>query len=219
VTTIVCFGDSNTWGCEPRTDLSLPPARYPRGDRWPDVLAAHLGDGTNVIPEGLNGRTTCFDDPVEGEDRNGRRSLLPCLETHHPVDLLIIMLGVNDLKVRFAATAPTIAAGAASLAATAAASGFGPPGRPPEVLLIAPPPTRVGEVDRYLGHFAGADERSAGFAESFRATARLAGVHFLDAGAHIRSSERDGIHLEADAHHRLGAAVAGWISATLDLER
>ena len=217
--TIVCFGDSNTWGCQPRTDLGLPPERHPRGDRWPDVLAAHFGDGISVIPEGLNGRTTCFDDPIEGEDRNGRRSLLPCLETHHPVDLVIIMLGVNDLKVRFAATAPTIAAGAASLAATAAASGFGPPGRSPEVLLIAPPPTRVGEMDRYLGHFAGADERSAGFAESFRAAAGLAGVHFLDAGTHIRSSERDGIHLEADAHHRLGTAIAAWISATLDLER
>ena len=219
MTTIVCFGDSNTWGCEPRTDLSLPPARHPRGDRWPDVLAAHLGAGISVVAEGLNGRTTCFDDPIEGDDRNGRRSLLPCLETHHPVDLLIIMLGVNDLKVRFAATAPTIAAGAASLAATAAASSFGSGGRPPEVLLIAPPPTRVGEVDRYLGHFAGADERSAGFAESFRAAAGLAGVHFLDAGAHIRSSKRDGIHLEAEAHHRLGAAIAEWISATLDVER
>ena len=219
MTTIVCFGDSNTWGCVPRTDLSLPPQRHPRGDRWPDVLAAHLGDGVSVIPEGLNGRTTCFDDPIEGDDRNGRRSLIPCLETHHPIDLLIIMLGVNDLKARFAATAPTIAAGAAALAATAAASSFGPAGRPPEVLLVAPPPTRVGKVDRYLGHFAGADERSASFSGSFRTAARLAGVHFLDAGVHIQSSERDGIHLEAGAHHRLGTAIAEWLSATLDLER
>ena len=173
----------------------------------------------SVISEGLNSRTTCFDDPIEGEDRNGRRSLIPCLETHHPIDLAIIMLGVNDLKVRFAATAPTIAAGAAALAATAAASNFGPGGRSPEVLLVAPPPTRVGDRGRYLGHFAGADERSATFAESFRASAELVGVHFLDAGAHIESSKRDGLHLEAEAHHRLGTAIAEWILATLELER
>ena len=214
---IVCFGDSNTWGCMPRTDAAVPPQRYEPEDRWPGVLADELRPGVTVISEGLNSRTTCFDDPIEGEDRNGRRALIPCIETHHPVDLVVIYLGVNDLKVRFALDAVTIAASAVTLAATAAASPFGPSGGHPEVLLVVPPPTCIGAKTTYLGHFAGADETSSRFGECFRAAGDLAGIRLLDASAHIESSPVDGIHLEREAHHALGRAVADWVRANMDL--
>ncbi len=89
--TIVCFGDSNTWGFAP-----ISKARYDRDTRWPGVLRNALGGGYLVIEEGQNGRTTVWDDPIEA-NKNGATYLLPCLESHKPLDLLIIKLGTNDL--------------------------------------------------------------------------------------------------------------------------
>ena len=93
--TILCYGDSNTWGYNPATT-----ERSSRDERWTGILRRELDDGYLVIEEGLNGRTTVWDDPIEGY-KNGKEYLIPCLETHKPLDLVIIMLGTNDLKVRF----------------------------------------------------------------------------------------------------------------------
>jgi lysophospholipase L1-like esterase len=110
VKTVLCFGDSNTWGCMPLTGPE-PPRRYGPSRRWPGVLRRELGDGHWVVEEGLNGRTTVWDDALEPH-RNGRDLLLPSLLTHQPVDLVIVMLGTNDLKRRFGLGARDIAAGA-----------------------------------------------------------------------------------------------------------
>jgi lysophospholipase L1-like esterase len=91
VRTILCYGDSNTWGYNPSTG-----GRYARDERWPGVLRTELGEGYLVIEEGLNGRTTVWDDPIEGY-KNGSTYLIPCLETHKPIDLVIILLGTNYL--------------------------------------------------------------------------------------------------------------------------
>lgn len=97
--TIVCYGDSNTWGYDPVTMDRLPITQ-----RWTGVLAQELGAGYRVIEEGLNGRTTVWDDPIEGY-KNGKEYLIPCLETHRPIDLITILLGTNDLKMRFSVSA------------------------------------------------------------------------------------------------------------------
>jgi len=89
---ILCFGDSNTWGWNP-----IDKQRYSKNERWPGVVAKFLGEGFEIIEEGLNGRTTVWDDPVEG-NKNGKEHLPIMLETHRPIDLLILMLGTNDLK-------------------------------------------------------------------------------------------------------------------------
>ena len=103
--TIVCFGDSNTYGRDPVTR-----GRLDKKTRWPGVLQNTLGEEYEVIEEGLNGRTTVWDDPVRGgPKRNGSLYLLPCLESHTPIDLLVIMLGTNDLKARFSVTPYDIA--------------------------------------------------------------------------------------------------------------
>ena len=102
---ILCYGDSNTWGYNPHTEL-----RYPRAVRWTGVLQRGLGPAYHVIEEGLNGRTTVWDDPIEGY-KSGKEYLVPCLETHKPMDLVVIMLGTNDLKHRFSLTAFDIATG------------------------------------------------------------------------------------------------------------
>lgn len=108
--TVLCYGDSNTWGFDPATRT-----RYPPRVRWTGVLAEQLGGDVRVIEEGLNGRTTRWDDPIE-PSRNGLTYLRPCVESHQPLDLIIVMLGTNDLERRFDLSAADIAQSAAGLA-------------------------------------------------------------------------------------------------------
>ncbi|MBA2511141.1 MAG: SGNH/GDSL hydrolase family protein [Rubrobacteraceae bacterium] len=199
--TVLCYGDSNTWGSDPETG-----ERFASHVRWPGVLARELGDGFRVIEEGLPGRTTVRDDPIEGAHKNGRTYLRACLESHKPLDLVTVMLGTNDLKARFAASASDIAQGAASLAEMVLMSGCGPEGGAPVVLLIAPPP--VGRLTDLAEMFEGSEEKSERFAVHYGRFAEQNGCGFLDAGAVIASSDVDGIHLEEDEHRKLGEAVA-----------
>lgn len=198
--TILCYGDSNTWGWNPTTE-----DRYPRDERWPGVLRQELGEGFLIIEEGLNGRTTVWDDPIEGY-RNGREYLIPCLETHKPLDLVIIMLGTNDLKMRFSVPACDIASGAGVLADIVLRSETGPQGKAPQVLLIAPPP--VSTMTEFAEMFTGAESKSRRFSECYRQVAEELGCPWLDASDVIVSSDLDGIHLDPSEHHKLGQAVA-----------
>ncbi len=207
--TILCYGDSNTWGYEPATG-----DRFPEDVRWPGVLARELGGGFRVIEEALNGRTTVRDDPVE-EYKNGRDYLTPCLQSHAPLDLIIVALGINDLKSRFFASASDVADGAGVLVSIAQRSGAGPDGGSPAVLLVAPPP--VGSLTELAQMFAGAEEKSRGFSRQYRRVAEKYGCRLLDAGGVVRASDRDGIHLEADEHRKLGEAVAASVKAPLGL--
>ena len=197
---IVVFGDSNTWGSDPATG-----GRLPRPQRWPSVLQRELGPDFEVIAEGLRGRTTVHDDPIEPY-RCGADALPPCLMSHAPVDLLILALGCNDLKKRFSLSAFDVAEGAARLIFLARAYGEAPDGRPPKILLIAPPP--VAKLSAYAEMFEGSAEKSRLLGERYRAVAEQEGVAFLDAGAVIRCSDLDGIHYEADQHELLGRSAA-----------
>jgi lysophospholipase L1-like esterase len=200
--TVLCYGDSNTWGYNP-----LSQDRYPLAARWVSVLARELGSDYLVIPEGLNGRTTVWPDPVEGEYKSGKTYLIPCLESHYPVDLVVLMLGTNDLKHRFGLSASDIAYGAAALVDMIQRCDFGPGGEAPEVLLVAPAPTCV-DGTMFADMFAGADEKSVDLGKHFSLMAEEYGCAFLDAGEVIASSRLDGIHLDADALPRLAAAIA-----------
>jgi lysophospholipase L1-like esterase len=212
--TILCYGDSNTWGADPATG-----GRFDRKTRWPGVLRQVLNAASPhgepaywIVEEGLCGRTTCRDDPVEGS-RNGMTHLGPILESHKPLDLVVVMLGTNDLKVRFSPTAQDIARGAQRLAIAALGSGTGPDGKAPRVLLIAPPPTA--RLSYFQEVFAGSGEISKRMGPRFRQYAAEAGCDFLDAGEVIVSSDLDGIHFEASQHRKLGEAVAAKIKAMI----
>ena len=199
--TIVCYGDSNTWGADPVTR-----GRFAPDVRWTGVLQHELGAGYRVIEEGLGGRTTIVDDPIS-PFRNGRDYLVPCLESHRPFDLVTIMLGTNDLKQRLNRSASDIAESAALLAAMARRLPVGPDGGPPLVLLMAPP--AVTKLTALAEMFTGAVEKSRRFAEHYREYAGWQpGVAFFDAGSVISSSDLDGIHFEAAEHGKLGQAVA-----------
>ncbi len=204
---VVCFGDSNTWGYD-----AVTATRYPATIRWTGVLQAELGSSYAVIEEGLNGRTTNIDDPVD-EDRNGRTHLPSRLETHAPLDLIIIMLGTNDTRARLNRTASDIAQSAALLGRTAARSVCGPGGSAPAVLLVAPPPMLV--LPGWDEMLAGAAEKSAQFGERYAWFAQRYGLRFFDAGSVITSSPVDGIHFDEPNHAVLGRALAHQVRSIL----
>jgi len=197
---ILCYGDSNTWGYDPATG-----ERFPAPVRWTGVLQRELGEEYLIIEEGLNGRTTVWDDPIEGY-KNGKSYLIPCLASLRPLDLVIIMLGTNDLKKRFSLSAYDIANGAGVLVDVVNKSAAWPGERTPAVLLVAPPP--VVALSGFAEMFEGAEAKSRGFSPHYRRVAELYGCHFLDAGDTAVSSPLDGIHLEAEGHAKLGQALA-----------
>lgn len=196
---ILCYGDSNTWGYDPsigdRLDIH---------SRWTGVLRDELGKDYYVIEEGLGGRTTVWDDPIE-EHRNGKKYLIPCLESHKPLDLVIIMLGTNDLKYRFSLAAFDIAKGAGLLVSMVQKSQSGPSCQSPEVLLITPPP--VIKITALSEMFKGSEEKSKEFSKYYKMVSDELKCRFLDAGKIIVSSELDGIHFEKEEHQKLGRAV------------
>jgi len=204
---VLCFGDSNTWGYNPRTK-----ERYSKDERWTGVLKKELGQEYEVIEEGLNGRTTVWEDPIEGY-KSGKDYLIPCLESHKPVDLVIIMLGTNDLKKRFSLSSYDIANGAGVLVDIALKSGSGPGGGSPKVLLIAPP--KVGKLTEFAEMFEGATEKSEKFSYHYRKIADEYGCEFLDASEVVTSSNIDGIHLELSEHQKLGKRVATLVKRIL----
>jgi lysophospholipase L1-like esterase len=207
--TVLVYGDSNTWGYD-----ATAQARHPFSRRWTTVLARELGSDYLVIPEGLNGRTTVWPDPVEGEYKSGKSTLYAILESHHPIDLVVLMLGTNDLKHRWGLSAWDIARGAQTLVELIQQSAFGPDLRPPQILLIAPAPTCI-EGTRFEEMFAGSDEKSQRLAHYYRLVADEFGCGFMNAGEHIVSSSVDGIHLDADELPKLGQAVAARVREML----
>jgi len=204
---ILCYGDSNTHGTcplpAPGVDL-----RHPPGDRWPDVLSAALGPGHQVISEGLPGRTTVHDDMVESGMRNGIAVLPAILHSHKPIDLMLLMLGTNDLKSRFSVSAWEIARSVEHMALAARAEGV-----VRDILLIAPPPVR--ETGSLREVFAGAEAQQKGLEGHLEMAAERLGCGFLRAGDHVTVSDEDGVHWSAAAHHDFGAVLAPLVSGRL----
>ena len=196
---ILCFGDSNTWGAIPVTN-----ERYARDVRWPGLMAAQLGAGFQVVEEGLCGRTTVWDDPIEGE-KNGLRYLPACLGSHQPLDLVIVMLGTNDLKMRFSLTALDIAKGAERLVQVIQASACGRGGQSPAIVLAVPPTIEPrGDFEEM---FLGGREKSLDLFRRYTEVAQLHGCTLFDVGQHIVVDPADGIHYSADAQRKLGMAM------------
>jgi lysophospholipase L1-like esterase len=208
---VLCFGDSNTWGFVP---VATPPSsRYPREQRWPQVMGAALGAEVTVIEEALNGRTTDLADPAQpllaGAGLDGSAYLPACLASHLPLDAVAIMLGTNDLKAQFARAPARIAQGAKRLldAARVLDGGVGTTYPNPRLLLICPPP--LGTLSPWFAEmFAGGAEKSRALPAEYAAVARAAGAAFLDAGTVIATDGVDGVHISADMQRRLGLAVA-----------
>lgn len=200
---VLCYGDSNTWGRNPITK-----GRYGFAERWPGVLQARLGQDARVYENGLNGRTTVFEDPIE-EGRNGRAGFEVSLMVNAPLDLLILMLGVNDTKNRFAKEPWDIALGMDLLIQLAQRSATGLNGDPPRILVLSP--ARMTEewgdsmhptiFSRY------SVEKCNALAPLYAQVAARRGCWYLDA-ARWATAVTDGVHLSVEGHCALGEAVA-----------
>lgn len=207
--TILCYGDSNTWGYAPDGR-----GRLPRDIRWPGALQALLGESYYIIEEGLNGRATVMDDPVE-PGRNGLTYLLPCLQTHAPLDMVVIMLGTNDVKIRFSLTARDVAIGAGKLVDAVNKSGTGPGGKAPLILLVSPAPLKELPNEIWAETFAGGKEKTEKFSRYYRQVAKEMGCLYLNGSEVFESSTTDGLHLDAEGHASLAHAVARIIRESL----
>jgi lysophospholipase L1-like esterase len=198
---ILCYGDSNTWGYDP-----VNRRRFGDRTRWTGVLQRLLGDSAVVIEEGLNGRTTVWDDPVEG-NKNGLSQLPTCLSSHAPLDLVILMLGTNDLKRRFAVTAYEVMLGVQRLVETVRKHDYSPESNVPNVLVVAPASVGVLFGD-FLGLFgAEAAAKAADMPPQLRAMADRNQCLFLDASCLVEPDPADGLHLSPAGHERLAEAV------------
>lgn len=209
--TILCYGDSNTWGAIPGPFRD----RFPIHVRWPGALFKLLRTaGYRVVEAGLCGRTTVFDDPIEGAfgvDKNGLRMFSSVLASHSPVDVVVIMLGTNDLKRRFSATPTDIALGVGALVERARLSNYGPGlNGSPDVLVICPP--AIWEVEPGYGPlFKGGREKSQSLPTAFTRMTKMLSAPILYADDFVQSDPSDGIHLSAESHGILAQEVCRWV--------
>ena len=191
---ILCYGDSNTYGLMP--DLTN---RYPRDVRWTGRLQKQLGEEYYVIEEGLGGRTTVWDDPIE-EHKNGKKYLLPCLESHKPIDLVVLLLGTNDLKERFHVSSFCIATAIENLLNAIEASASGPNFTAPKLLLVCPVPIRdVGNRDLHRMLESGY-AKSLELPEYYAQIAQRRNIPYLDPSGLVETSDSDGIHYTEQGH-------------------
>ena len=198
---ILCFGDSLTYGFDPATG-----GRFPPDSRWPDELARRTGH--TVITEALPGRTTVFDSPY-ADARSGRAMLPAILESHAPVDLVILMLGTNDLQGPLELSARHSASGLWTLIDIVNRSDG-----PPACLVVAPPP--IVEPKGFMGvFFEGREAESSALEGHYRTICEQTGTAFFAAGDVVRPSPVDGIHLDPAGQVALGSALAQRVAEML----
>jgi lysophospholipase L1-like esterase len=211
--TILCYGDSITWGTNPETGGT----RHAFADRWPNVLKAGLGDGYEVIAEGMGGRTTAFDDFLVDADRNGARLLPSIMHTHRPVDLVILMLGTNDMKPATAGNAASAMLGMRRCVEIAQHHVPRLPDYVPPKVIIVAPPHLVETTDGFFAElFAGGIAESKKLARYYAGLAIQLDCAFVDASRVAKASPIDGIHLDAANTRALGAALVPRVKELLE---
>ena len=205
--TILCFGDSNTWGYNAASG-----GRHPYDVRWTGQLQHRLDGKARVVEEGLNGRTTVFDEPFR-YGRNGSKFLATLMESHGPLDLLVIALGANDLKPIYSASGYDSALGVQRLFSIAHQSPAWRDASDQKILLVLP--TRFGELNSNTSErFAGAHEKFDLYLSEYQRVANDSGVHVLDSNEHIITCKDDGVHLDEQNHGKLAMAI---LSTVLEL--
>lgn len=202
---VLCYGDSNTHGYDGVTGN-----RFPWGVRWTSLVQEALKEEqVRIIEEGQNGRTTVWDDPIEGL-KSGLKYLIPCLESHSPLDVVVLMLGTNDIKQRFSLSASDVAAGAETLVKTIKMY-FRENREPvPEILLVSPLKIREEIVNHKVSPMFGgarAVKISGELAGYYRETAKRQGCAFLDAASVTMPGAEDSVHLDPEGHRVFAEAV------------
>lgn len=199
-TRILCYGDSNTRGSDPESD-----DRYPANVRWTGVLQNLLGNSYEIIEEGLGGRTTNISEP-EKPWKNGKTYLRPCLETHNPIDVLIITLGTNDVKNIYNKTAEEIAGGLEELILLTQKWAKDTESKLPEFVIVSPVPvdeTKWKEDDKFIG----STQKSKLLGPLYEELAKKYNYDFVDLGQYIIVDPADGVHLSAESHKKIAEVL------------
>lgn len=213
--TILAYGDSLTYGASPITGGP----RHDFVDRWPTALEAGLNGKARVVAEGLGGRTTAFDDFCANADRNGARILPTLLASHAPLDLVIIMLGTNDIKPSIHGSAQTASNGVRRLMQIVRGHFVEPGQTVPKILIVSPPHLCDGDNDDMMSHFggAGAIAESKKFAAYYRMRAQEYGAAFFDASTVAVADKADGVHLDPANTRAIGTALVPLVTDLLGL--
>ena len=210
--TILAFGDSLTFGADPH----INGGRHAYEDRWPTRLEAGLGGKARVIAEGLGGRTTVFDDFSSPADRNGARILPTLLQSHAPLDAVVIMLGTNDMKTYLCGSALGAAMGMKRLAEIVRTHPYST-GAVPQIVLVAPPHCIATEHADLDDMFRNGITESRNLAGHYQRVARETGCRFFDASTIARADPADGVHLDAANTRAIGDALAPIVKEMLGL--
>jgi lysophospholipase L1-like esterase len=208
---VLVYADSLSWGIVPNTRQRLP-----FDLRWPGVMENALnghGMRVRVIEDCLNGRRTVWDDPFK-PGRNGLVGLAQRIEIHSPLALVILMLGTNDFQSMHRHNAWHSAQGIAALVGEIRRAPIEPGMPVAPVLIVAPPPieTPRGPI---APKFEGGATKCIGLAAAYAEVAAALDCAFFDASSVTSASRVDGIHLDADQHHTLGAALAEVVGRVL----
>jgi len=208
---ILCFGDSNTWGYIPGLE-----ARYPVNLRWTGLLQQMLGANYWIIEEGLNGRTTNLEDP-DSPGKDGLQYLHPCLKTHNPIDIIILMLGTNDTKHKFKRSIYDISEGMAALLDEIKQTAWSSQGSMPQVLLLSPP-LIDDSIDLAQEEFLGAGSKSKLFHQSYQLLSKKYDKPLLNVAEWVSPSKKDGVHLEPEDHRIIAEELYPIITSMMDAE-
>src|SRR5690348_12469584 len=197
---ILCYGDSLTFGTIPGSKK-----RYGVQERWPGMLQKLLGDTYEIIEEGLGGRTTNLEDP-NSVGRNGLTYFQPAMLSHVPLDMVIILLGSNDLKEKFQRSAKEIAdvfvlyKQAIEFACTYRQVDM------PKILLLSPPLIDEARTPKEW-NYTGGEAKSKLFATEYARVAKEIQAEFLDLSTIVKPSPIDGAHLEKDSNEAIAHAL------------
>jgi lysophospholipase L1-like esterase len=209
---VLAFGDSLTFGADAVND-----ARHAYEDRWPTVLEQGLGGAARVIPEGLGGRTTVFDDFAAAADRNGARLLPTLLGTHSPLDAIVIFLGTNDLKPFINGTALGAAMGVKRLVEIVRTYPYNRGAKVPGIVIVSPPlivATEHPDLGPMLGDKIAESKLFAGY---YRRIATALDCGFFDAASVATPGPVDGVHLDARNTRAIGEGLVPVVKAVLGL--
>lgn len=196
---ILCYGDSNTWGYISGTDHQ----RYGIGERWTRILSDLLGDKFEIIEEGLCSRTLTSNDTRPGkEGKNGYEYLMPCLDTHDPIDLVVLMLGTNELKAVYNKTAEEIGNLLEEyFVKTILSRKLQSRGVCPKLLIVAPVEVSDRGDSSKVDKFVGAPEKSRKLNDIYCKIAEKYGCDFLSNKG--LETGVDGVHLTKESHKKL----------------
>lgn len=212
---ILVYGDSNTWGWRAVPE-GFPADRFDDETRWAGVMATALGSGYRVSVDGLTVRSTDLDDPLDwnlitGAQFNGKATLAAAIAREMPLDLVIIMLGTNDLKAEYGRSAADIAGALGGLAELVASSqgGVAYTYGAPKCMLVAPPPMNTLPHPAFAEMFKGGAEKSRLLGAALSRVAAKAGAAYFDASGVVPVVEGvDGLHMSETQHRDLGLAMA-----------